>query len=73
MQKLSIEGQGEINSLLVSSNLKSIYAIALTIFIIPSALCNLNLKTHKEQRHSSSASECEYKTSNQILKMKVHV
>ena len=52
MQKRSIEGQGEINSLLVFSNLKYIYPIALTIFIIPSVLCNLNLKTHNEQKIS---------------------
>ena len=52
MQKRSIGGQGEINSLLVFSNLKYIYAIALTIFIIPYVLCKLNLKTRNEQKIS---------------------
>ena len=46
MQKRSIGGQGEINSLLAFSNLKYIYAIALTIFVIPSVLSKLNVKTH---------------------------
>ena len=43
MQKRSIGGQGEINSLLVFSNLKYIYAIALTItkVVIDDVACQM--------------------------------
>ena len=70
MQKRSIEGQGEINSLLVFSNLKYIYPIALTIFIIPSVLCNLNLKTHNEQKISrwTNVSITPFLTVNVVFK-----
>ena len=56
--------------LYVFSNLKYIYPIALTIFIIPSVLCNLNLKTHNEQKISrwTNVSITPFLTVNVVFK-----